>query len=620
MYIGFAHKKNPMCKIILFTERVNILADLFDFSNVNKSTLNYADSYNVKLWKQWGICDLTNFNLIDRVTVKKQDWVELLNNASKPTLLVINRAYLTIQNKKGLSYNQIKNLDLVLHDECHNVSSNQCFAFLKFIKSVEIKNNLIEKNKIKFDANNKKIKCAKNLISKSIPIVGFSATPLRTGKTKVNNVNVLNKDRLLEIYGKKNGKLNLISDYNMMYAISEKLILPPKFYWYEIENYQTKTEGANNLNIQNIEQISKTEIDSVLNILNKLIEEMPNKKLIAWCGTIQICDEWYKKFNQFKDSYSNIKNILTFKDYSKKTNNSEKGYDEFKNIESNGIMFCAQKHREGSDIKKLDGCIFLDKVKNRSPIPFIQSIGRVLRKEKSPNSKKNNGIIIDGVMRDNEEYEKNIVDKILGYYFALNDLANLDEIVDVPSAYEKYSKLISLVEFDLNKKIIKLKLDDSGTNIEINCKELNWGNIVKNFDSIIEKKVNLDPKEKLKAEFEKLKKKAIKIKKKYGEDNLVEKWNLYAKQKKMSDDIKITYHEIWKDWYDFYSIDKNKFPKTKRDWYNKCKKYGLNSFNYKENVLMYPNMPEIPEDVYNDFVNLTTELSNIQLVKKVKVL
>ena len=52
------------------------------------------------------------------------------------------------------------------------------------------------------------------------------------------------------------------------------------------------------------------------------------------------------------------------------------------NEEKDAILFCACKHREGSDIKNLDCCIFLDKVENRNPKTFIQCIGRVLRKDK----------------------------------------------------------------------------------------------------------------------------------------------------------------------------------------------------------------------------------------------
>ena len=55
--------------------------------------------------------------------------------------------------------------------------------------------------------------------------------------------------------------------------------------------------------------------------------------------------------------------------------------------------FCACKHREGSDIKNLDCCVFLDKVERRKPKTFVQCIGRVLRKDN--NNKKKYGLILD---------------------------------------------------------------------------------------------------------------------------------------------------------------------------------------------------------------------------------
>jgi predicted helicase len=83
-----------------------------------------------------------------------------------------------------------------------------------------------------------------------------------------------------------------------------------------------------------------------------------------------------------------------YKDYSKRIDDLDvAGYELFKHIESEGIMFCAQKHREGSDIAKLDGCIFLDGVSKRSSKTFVQCIGRVLRKDK--NGLKKYGLIID---------------------------------------------------------------------------------------------------------------------------------------------------------------------------------------------------------------------------------
>ena len=68
-------------------------------------------------------------------------------------------------------------------------------------------------------------------------------------------------------------------------------------------------------------------------------------------------------------------------------------YDRYMKEERNAILFCACKHREGSDIKNLDCCIFLDKVENRNAKTFVQCIGRVLRRDKL--NKKKEGVIID---------------------------------------------------------------------------------------------------------------------------------------------------------------------------------------------------------------------------------
>ena len=594
---------------------------------------NPVDLDNILDWKNKGICDLTKFEIIDRVTVKKSDWVKMLNKSTKPTLLVINRAYLTMTKE----YEKLLQLDLILHDECHNVASNKCFDFLKFFKSKDVvKTNTAKNNQIYTEcssqtSNSSKIVSTDKKISpgnKKVPIVGFSATPLRAGKTKSGDETVYNKDRLVEIYG-LNGQLNLITNYNMVYAISEKLILPPKFYWFNIDNYlikgkydkdknkgdkDNKKDKKPNKKEKKDDQVSKSELGSVMKILDELIPLMPNKKLVAWCGTIPLCDEWYLKFYDHKDMYENLKNIKIYKDYSKKINDLDvAGYEAFKYIDKEGIMFCAQKHREGSDIKKLDGCIFLDKVKSRGPIPFIQSIGRVLRIDPT-NNLKTSGFVIDGVVRDDEDYEKNIVDKILGYYFALADLANLDEVVSGSnnshdsknSNYDKYIKLRDLVEFDPDEKKIKLKLDK--TWVEINCKKLDWDNIVKNFDPILEKKLSLSQDEILKAEFERLKKIAsvlsIKVNGKYNANS----WIKFAKKENLPLEPDKKYCLLWKGWYDFYGIDINIFPKTKKDWLKKCKNYKLDYSNYKEKFIQVANMPENPEEIYQDFKNLKIEL------------
>ena len=67
-------------------------------------------------------------------------------------------------------------------------------------------------------------------------------------------------------------------------------------------------------------------------------------------------------------------------------------FESYSELEEKGIFY-ACKHREGSDIKNLDCCIFLDKVEDRGPKTFVQCIGRVLRKDKD--KKKKHGFNID---------------------------------------------------------------------------------------------------------------------------------------------------------------------------------------------------------------------------------
>lgn len=425
-YIDYTFKKfNNDTKIILFTERVNILKDLFDFSKDNhKANLN-----KITKWKELGIADLTNINIVNCVTRKDKDWANNIDS-DKPTVIVINRAYLTL-NKKN--YEKFNNIKLVLHDECHNTSSEKCHEFLKKCKKI------------------------------NIPIVGFSATPLRTGKN--------DKEKLLEIYG-KNNKLSLATNYNMIFAISKQLILPPEFYWYQInkEHLDKLNDKRDKMNY---------EYDTVATILDGLVKKLPNKKIVAWCGRIDLAKDWK---DMFIDNHKKKMNLIDFNFYLDTSKTSDTEYEEFKKSDGKCILFCANKHREGSDISRLDACIFLDGVKDRGCIPFIQSIGRVLRKDMT-NENKTKGIVIDGIYKT-ENYEKEFVDKILGYYMSLQNLSDENK-----TNYEKYIELKDIINFDKDKELISLNLN--GNIININMNKLHWEGIINKFDSILQNKIKL---------------------------------------------------------------------------------------------------------------------------------
>ena len=419
-YIDYALKniKNP--KIILFTERVNILADLFEFDNNGKGKTNKE---NLDKWKQMGLCDLTNVNIINRVNNKEKNWVNMLNNSNKSTLLVINRAFLTI----GSMYEKLNNLDLILHDECHNTSSEKCNNFLNFCKS------------------------------KNFKIVGFSATPLRTGSDEVI--------KLLKIYG-LNDKLNLLTDYNIIHAINNDLIVKPEFYWYQIEKYLSNSKDN---------EITKLEKESLKEILTKTMSNMISRKIIAWCGTIKLCKIWKLIFENefnFKMDY--------YIDHSK-INDLE--YKKFRKSKGNCILFCANKHREGSDIPRLDACLFLDKIKSRGVIPFIQSIGRVLRKDKKL-PEKNKGIIIDSLLKS-EDYEQVVTNKIFEYYNALRNVSNITEIKkDKNFNYKKFIKI--------DKESNTVNVNIGNNIIKIICNKIKWDSLEKNIKTYLSKRFEYD--------------------------------------------------------------------------------------------------------------------------------
>lgn len=126
--------------------------------------------------------------------------------------------------------------------------------------------------------------------------------------------------------------------------------------------------------------------DDIMIEVGKMIEKLPFKKIIIWCGLIKQCQDlaikWKDHFKDFivcidTSDAEPIDNLGTF--------------DEFKDLSSNGLLFCAAKHREGSDIKNLDGCIFVDRVTKRTPKTFIQCLGRVLRLQEN----KEQGLIVD---------------------------------------------------------------------------------------------------------------------------------------------------------------------------------------------------------------------------------
>ena len=247
--------------------------------------------------------------------------------------------------------------------------------------------------------------------NENISCIGFSATP---------NIEIKPYD-------------NVISNYSIYDAFQDDVILNPHIKWIKSDKILT-------------------DIDIIETILY-LIKDLYYKKIIIWCGIIKTCKNLVKIWkNYINDTFS------IFIDTSEDDNHTN--YEDFKKKEKNAILFCASKHREGSDIPNLDTCVFLDKVEDRNPKTFVQCIGRVLRKDLS--RRKKYGLIID--LKANSCLK--LCDRVNEY---------LNSSINFPWKYNYYHKkinnkdiIINHLELIISTKIKKLKEMDSS---EINLKD-----------------------------------------------------------------------------------------------------------------------------------------------------
>jgi hypothetical protein len=155
----------------------------------------------------------------------------------------------------------------------------------------------------------------------------------------------------------------ILTQFSIYDALCQDMIVPPMIEWWKTNRILS--------------------FDEIGSLVQKRLPQLPFQKIIVWCGmiehTYQLSEQWKKYFPGFLFAIDTSKDDLSI--------------EPFYQAKEKAILFCASKHREGSDIPYLDGCIFLDKVEERTPKTFIQCMGRVLRKDLE--GKKKLGWILD---------------------------------------------------------------------------------------------------------------------------------------------------------------------------------------------------------------------------------
>lgn len=508
----------------LLTERIEILNSWFFIDGK-------LNQNNIKFWKNNNIIDLNEFQIFDTIINKDKKLIDKINNATKPTLVIMNNAQFRLKYEKL----NINNISLCIVDESHSVSGPEIYKALKYLKS-----------------------------NSNISIIGFSATPIRKNKKSINQI--------CDIFG--TGKLNILSLYDNIHALQDDVILPYKFIITSIKN--------------------KIDHKIILKeILNKELEILPYKKIIAWCKKISDIKEYVEYFQH------NFKELDVYYTHSDEINdNIEKFYKK----DNESILLCVGRCREGCDIKNVDCGIYLDRVKKRSILVSQQCNGRIIRPDKE--GLKKYGLIIENIYDENESIEYLTVQRLMNYYESIISLAENAEEYNIIDIVEEFKKVYKNTIFSPEKKEITIKVDDNNNhdiNIKVEIKDLNWS-LMKQFlnEKIIQK---LNYEDQLKIEFELLKNEIQKLKLNHKNDYLKLDYE-------KNPNVKYLNHG-WINWYDFLGVDTSIYPIFKNIWINKCIEYNLtNTDDYNLNCDKY-NLPTMPEELYKDFKSFYEEFDYI---------
>ncbi len=274
---------------------------------------------------------LSTFLLLDYSTAKPADWVQQANSAQiwRKPLLIVINRAFLTQSEK---YQGLRvPLALLIHDECHSVTNTTTQAFYTWL----------------------------NTAQPTTRCIGFSATPTLTHAPYTR----------------------ILSAYTIYDAVRDGTIVPPRIVW--LKNEEGRVGNAD-----------------VCRILQHAMPTLPYKKIIVWCGMIETAHALAASWSQypaFADWMFAVDTTAAAPSAaSAATAAGQKPlatYADFQALQERGFLFCASKHREGSDIPFLDACIFLDRVANRNAKTFLQCMGRVLRRD--PAGRKTHGLVLD---------------------------------------------------------------------------------------------------------------------------------------------------------------------------------------------------------------------------------
>lgn len=486
----------------------------------------------------------------------------LKRKSDKPLLLLTTRASLTV----GEKYKQMSNLfGGIIYDESHGAGSEEAYQFLKYA-----------------------VRNWKGLEW----IQGFSATPVRKQKENIKKLIEIFGENFLSKEGVEKRRLRLFSKYTMIDAIEDEAILPPTFHWIEVKT----DKDADNASL--MEKVYLEQPEVIFDNVEKVLEQCKYRKIVAWTSSINNANAWLEEFKSLQkkqsDKYPLLNDIELFISHTDLPKDvQKKNLEKFDDSEADSMMICVDRFREGSDIKNLDTGIFLDPVNKRGEVPFIQAVGRTLRK--GSDAEKKTGHILDSfTLEDKNRRLQKIVELVLGYYLDIKNLEDeSDETLDTDKTYQEIEESIDCSE--PGKIKIKLKNKTLVFNIvSSSLQTLEWKDLPQEFKLQIKKEVYGES-----ISYEETKKivSGLKVKS-------IEEYELKANQDtRLPLKPREHFSGKWIDWYDFLGL-------TKSDYYQDIEQVKkivhdnrLNTYKkYREKRHIDPKLPPILGDMFGETV------------------
>jgi superfamily II DNA or RNA helicase len=544
---------------ILTTYRKEILNTMFLFpiEKNNKKALEIEQKEMFNSWKNNGIINMDEFIIYDAVNKGTQKDIDKLCISKKNIILVINNTYFTRIDFSKI----IKNVNCLIIDECHSVSTG---TKNKFCKQV-----------LKF-----KYKC---------PIIGYSATPLREADKS--------RENLLKIFG-ENNKLNIISNYSLFDAIKDDKVLPFKYHLIETPSQK--------------ELIKVFEQQIIFGIRN----ELPFRKFIGWVKDKNELEKWsneiknrYEELFYRKDKYGNfvldedgkkISNIYVSSSFNRNDAfiNFNSDLNEFQKLENDAFLLCIHKCKEGYDDKKLDCGIQLSIIQKRATEVFLQMFGRIMRTCEG----KEIATIIEFYTSDSDKKIEDLtIEKILKYYILLLNLTDNDMEKE---KQKEYINLYRKTEFLEKENEIVIKIDDKkkhNCRIVLSEKIVDWSAFKDKLKEQVYTETKYDKKQEYWDDIENNKKYKFNTDKEYLKrcDSL-----------KLKKNPKEYYGEVWGNWYEYLGIDTSCYPNYNQ-WVSIIEKNKIDTPDKYEKACYKLKLPLMPEELYRGFNNLYTEIKKI---------